>query len=169
MTSGGGGGPKGSSGSAGHTGKGGSALDIYLSSRSRRESNREISDINVTPFVDVVLVLLIIFMITAPMLLRAMDVSLPAAGLRQDQVSERLIVTIDEQGRTYLDEKAVNIALLEQKIKDAVELRGLRVAYLRADEELRYKQIIAIMDLMKRAGVDTIGLVYIYPEEKKSR
>ncbi len=166
MTSGAGGGH---TGRAGHTGQGGSALDIYLSSRARRESIQAISDINVTPFVDVVLVLLIIFMITAPMLLRAMDVNLPAAGMRQDQASERLIVTIDSQGRTYIDDKAVNMALLEQRVKDAVELRGLRVAYLRADEELRYKQIITVMDLMKRAGVDTIGLVYIYPEEKKSR
>jgi biopolymer transport protein ExbD len=147
----------------------GSALDTYLSSRGRREHARSLSEINVTPFVDVVLVLLIIFMITAPMLLRAMDVNLPAAGIRQDQVSERLIVTIDKQGRTFIDDKAVNMALLEQRVKDAVELRGLRVAYLRADEDLRYKQIIAVMDLMKRAGVDTIGLVYIYPEEKKTR
>ncbi len=163
MTSGGGG------GHTGLAGQGGSALNIYLSSRARRDSIRAISDINVTPFVDVVLVLLIIFMITAPMLLRALDVNLPAAGMRQDQASERLIVTIDSQGRTYMDDKAVNMALLEQRVKDAVELRGLRVAYLRADEELRYKQIITVMDLMKRAGVDTIGLVYIYPEEKKSR
>ncbi len=144
-------------------------MDIYLGSRAQRDSTRPMSDINVTPFVDVVLVLLIIFMITAPMLLRALDVSLPAAGIRQDNVSERLIVTMDRQGQTYIDDKAVNIALLEQRVKDMVELRGLRVAYLRADEELRYKQIISVMDLMKRAGVDTIGLVYIYPEEKASR
>ncbi len=125
------------------------------------------SEINVTPFVDVVLVLLIIFMITAPMLLRAMDVNLPAAGMRQDQASERLIVTIDAEGRTFVDNKAVNVALLEQRVRDAVEVQGIRVAYLRADEELRYKQIIAVMDLMKRAGMDAIGLVYVYPEEKR--
>ena len=158
-----------SGGGSGQAGQGGSAMDIYLSSRAQRDSARPMSDINVTPFVDVVLVLLIIFMITAPMLLRAMDVSLPAAGIRQDNASERLIVTMDSQGRTFIDNKAVNIELLEQRVKDMVELRGLRVAYLRADEELRYKQIIAVMDLMKRAGVDTIGLVYIYPEEKASR
>ncbi len=146
-----------------------SVLQIYMSARAGHPGPRTLSEINVTPFVDVVLVLLIIFMITAPMLLRAMDVSLPAAGLRQDQASERLIVTIDGKGRTFLDDKAVNIALLEQRIKDAVELRGLRVAYLRADENLRYKQIISVMDLMKRAGVDTIGLVYVYPEEKKTQ
>jgi biopolymer transport protein TolR len=147
----------------------GSALDIYLISRGRRGSSRALSEINVTPFVDVVLVLLIIFMITAPMLLRSLDINLPAAGIRQDQASERLIVTIDAQGRTYMDNRAVNIALLEERIHDAVEVKGVRVAYLRADEELRYKQIIAVMDLMKRAGIDMIGLVYVYPEEKQAR
>ena len=144
----------------------GSALGSYFSARSYHGS-QAMSEINVTPFVDVVLVLLIIFMITAPMLLRAMDVNLPAAGLRQDQATERLIVTIDSQGRTFVDDRAVNVELLEQRIHDAVELQGIRVAYLRADEELQYKQIIAIMDLMKRAGIDTIGLVYVYPEEKR--
>jgi len=144
----------------------GSALNTYFSSRGHHAS-QAMSEINVTPFVDVVLVLLIIFMITAPMLLRAMDVNLPAAGIRQDQATERLIVTIDAQGRTFVDDRAVNIELLEQRIRDAVELQGIRVAYLRADEELRYKQIITIMDLMKRAGMDTIGLVYVYPEEKR--
>ena len=143
----------------------GSAINTYFSSRAR--ASQVMSEINVTPFVDVVLVLLIIFMITAPMLLRAMDVNLPAAGIRQDQATERLIVTIDAQGRTFVDDRAVNVALLEQRIRDAVELQGIRVAYLRADEELQYKQIIAIMDLMKRAGMDTIGLVYVYPEEKR--
>jgi biopolymer transport protein TolR len=143
----------------------GSALSTYFNARGHE--SRTLSEINVTPFVDVVLVLLIIFMITAPMLLRAMDVNLPAAGIRQDQATERLIVTIDAQGRTFIDDRAVNIELLEERVREAVELKGIRVAYLRADEELRYKQIIAIMDLLKRAGMDTIGLVYVYPEEKR--
>ncbi|MFQ5791251.1 MAG: ExbD/TolR family protein [Acidobacteriota bacterium] len=147
----------------------GSALQAFLAARGGREGPRTLSEINVTPFVDVVLVLLIIFMITAPLLVRAMDVSLPAAGLRQQEATERLVVTVDHQGRTFIGDRAVNIALLEQRLKEAVELRGVRVAYLRADEELRYRQIIAIMDLMKRAGIDTIGLVYVYPEEKISR
>lgn len=144
----------------------GTSLNTYFAARGHRTS-QAMSEINVTPFVDVVLVLLIIFMITAPMLLRAMDVNLPAAGLRQDQATERLIVTIDAEGRTFIDDRAVNVELLEQRIREAVELQGVRVAYLRADEELRYRQIIAIMDLMKRAGMDTIGLVYVYPEEKR--
>ena len=160
MSDGGGG-----QGQGGQPGRG-SALNLYFSSRSHHAS-QAMSEINVTPFVDVVLVLLIIFMITAPMLLRAMDVNLPAAGIRSDDASERLIVTIDAEGRTFVDDRAVNVALLEQRVRDAVGLQGIRVAYLRADEELRYKQIIAVMDLMKRAGMDAIGLVYVYPEEKR--
>ena len=125
------------------------------------------SEINVTPFVDVVLVLLIIFMITAPMLVRSIDVSLPAVGIRQDQASERIVVSLDGQGRTYMDDKAGNRALLEDRLREAVEVRGLRVAYLRADEELKYKEIMAVIEIIKRAGVDQVGMVYIYPEEKR--
>jgi biopolymer transport protein TolR len=127
------------------------------------------SEINVTPFVDVVLVLLIIFMITAPMLVRSIDVSLPAVGIRQDQASERIVVTLDRQGRTYMDDRAVNRALLEDRLREAVELRGLRVAYLRADGELTYNEMMAVVEIIKRAGVDVVGLVYIYPEEKPKK
>ncbi len=124
------------------------------------------SEINVTPFVDVVLVLLIIFMITAPMLMRAMDVSLPSASLRRDDPTERTVVTLDAQGRTFVNDKAVNIELLEEQLRQRVDVNNLRLAYLRADETLQYKEIIKLMDLMKRAGVDTVGLVYVYPEER---
>lgn len=147
---------------------GGNALHALTAARGRRASHVNLSEINVTPFVDVVLVLLIIFMITAPMLVRSIDVSLPAVGIRQDQATERIVVTVDRQGRTYLDDRAVNRALLEDRLREAVELRGLRVAYLRADEELKYKEIMAVIEIMKRAGVDQVGMVYVYPEEKRS-
>ncbi|MGH9319909.1 MAG: ExbD/TolR family protein [Vicinamibacteria bacterium] len=137
-----------------------------LMSRRNTGGNGILSEINVTPFVDVVLVLLIIFMITAPMLIRAMDVSLPSATLRRDEAEERTIVTIDARGRTFIDDRAVNVELLEEQIKMRVEVEGLRLAYLKADETLQYRQIIRVMDLMKRAGVDSVGLVYVYPEEK---
>jgi biopolymer transport protein TolR len=137
-----------------------------LLSRRAPSGNGTLSEINVTPFVDVVLVLLIIFMITAPMLIRSMDVSLPSATLRRDQAQERVIVTIDAQGRTFVDDRAVNIALLEDEMKMRVEVQGVRLAYLKADERLQYSQIIRVMDLLKRAGVDNVGLVYVYPEEK---
>ncbi len=137
-----------------------------LRARKDRRTTHTISEINVTPFVDVVLVLLIIFMITAPMLMRSMDVSLPSATLQRDSPSERTIVTVDAQGRTFVNNRAVNIELLEDEIRQRVEVDNLRVTYLRADETLQYKEIIKIMDLLKRAGVDTVGLAYVYPEEK---
>lgn len=134
--------------------------------RRSASTTHTMSEINITPFVDVVLVLLIIFMITAPMLTRTMDVSLPSATLRRDSPMERTIVTVDAQGRTFVNNRAVNIELLEEEIKQRVEVDNLRVAYLRADETLQYREIIKIMDLLKRAGVDTVGLAYLYPEEK---
>jgi biopolymer transport protein ExbD len=143
----------------------GSAMAL-IGSRRQSGGNGTLSEINVTPFVDVVLVLLIIFMITAPMLMRAMDVSLPSASIRRDQAEERTIVTLDAQGRTFIDDRAVNLELLEEQIRMRVEVQGLRIAYLRADETLQYRQVIRVMDLLKRAGVDTVGLAYVYPEEK---
>jgi biopolymer transport protein TolR len=159
----------GSAPSGGGSSSTGSALQALTAARSRRQSPQTMSEINVTPFVDVVLVLLIIFMITAPMLVRSIDVNLPAVGIRQDQASERIRVAVDAQGRTYLDDRAVNRALLQDRIKEMVEVRGLRVAYLKADEELKYKEIMAVIELIKTAGVDTVGLEYIYPEEKRTR
>ena len=137
-----------------------------LMARRSSGAGGPLSEINVTPFVDVVLVLLIIFMITAPMLMRAMDVSLPSASLRRDDPTERTVVTLDAQGRTFVNDKAVNIELLEEQLRQRVEVNNLRLAYLRADETLQYREIIKLMDLMKRAGVDTVGLVYVYPEER---
>jgi biopolymer transport protein TolR len=158
-------------GDGGHKGSslGGSAISMLMNRRQAGGGGGTLSDINVTPFVDVVLVLLIIFMITAPMLMRAMDISLPSASMRREEAQERTIITIDAQGRTFMDDRAVNLELLEEELRAKVEVEGLRVAYLRADETLQYREIIRVMDLMKRAGVDTVGLAYVYPEEQERR
>jgi biopolymer transport protein ExbD len=150
----------------GRTPRPGSSATAALLSRRASGGNGTLSEINVTPFVDVVLVLLIIFMVTAPMLVRSMDVSLPSATMRRDQREDRTIVTLDAQGRTFIDDRAVALELLEEQMKMRVEVEGLRLAYLKADERLQYRQIIRVMDLLKRAGVDNVGLVYVYPEEK---
>jgi biopolymer transport protein ExbD len=101
--------------------------------------------------------------------MRAMDISLPSASMRREEAQERTIITIDAQGRTFMDDRAVNLELLEEQLRAKVEVEGLRVAYLRADETLQYREIIKVMDLMKRAGVDTVGLAYVYPEEQERR
>src|SRR5512145_2903468 len=121
VSSGGQGGQASPASHASHASHGSSARGRLLSRRSSG-GNPTLSEINVTPFVDVVLVLLIIFMVTAPMLIRSMDVSLPSATLRRDNPEPRTIVTLDAQGRTYIDDHAVNIELLEEQMKMRVEV-----------------------------------------------
>ena len=154
----------GDEGSGSKSALGGSTTSL-LQARRTIGGNSQLSEINVTPFVDVVLVLLIIFMITAPMLTRSMDIRIPTATTRQPGSDAPTVVSIDGQGRTFVNNRAVNIELLEEEIRQRVEVQGLEIAYLRADEALQYGQIIRVMDLLKRAGITTVGLAYQYPEE----
>jgi biopolymer transport protein TolR len=122
-------------------------------------------DINVTPLVDVVLVLLLVFMVTAPMMSRGIDLSLPVADQRQIEEQDRLTVSVKADGQVYVADKAVNLVLLKDYLKG--QMGGqLKVVYLRADEALRYGKVIQVMDVIKQAGVEQVGLVYVLPEEK---
>lgn len=145
----------------------GSAL-ARLGSR-RRSRAGALSEINVTPFVDVVLVLLIIFMVTAPLLVRSLTVDLPTARMKSADSTERVIVTVDEQGRTFVGETAVNPVLLEERLREMVEFDGAREGYLQGDRSLEYGQVIEVIDMMKQAGFDRVGLVYAYPGEQGRR
>ena len=145
----------------------GSALARLGARRSAREG--ALSEINVTPFVDVVLVLLIIFMVTAPLLVRSLTVDLPTARMRSAESTERVIVTVDEEGRTFVGDNAVNPALLEERLREMVDFGGAREGYLQGDRSLEYGQIIEVIDMMKRAGFDRVGLVYAYPGEQGRR
>ena len=146
----------------------GSAL-AQLGARQRVAESSTLSEINVTPFVDVVLVLLIIFMVTAPLLVRSLDVNLPTARMQSAEATERVIVTVDAEGRTFVGERAVNPVLLEDRLREIVELEGAREGYLQGDVSLEYGQVIEVIDTMKRAGFDRVGLVYAYPGEQRRR
>ena len=135
----------------------------------RRSTGGALSEINVTPFVDVVLVLLIIFMVTAPLLVRSLSVDLPTARMRSAESTERVMVTVDGQGRTFVGESAVNPLLLEDRLRELVEFQGAREGYLQGDRSLEYGQVIEVIDTMKRAGFDRVGLVYAYPGEQGRR
>jgi biopolymer transport protein ExbD len=124
------------------------------------------SDINVTPLVDVVLVLLLVFMVTAPMMSRSIDVSLPVADQPDDDPEERLTVSIRADARVYVGEQPVALALLEDYLRDRLAAQSSKVVYLRADETLVYGKVIEVADKMKKAGVEDIGFVYVLPEEK---
>jgi biopolymer transport protein TolR len=144
----------------------GGARSVYRGLRSRRGSSM-LGEINVTPLVDVVLVLLLIFMVTAPMMSRGIDVSLPVANQPQIPQEDRVTVSIRADGRIFVGDRPVNIGLLEDEVRGRTSGSPDAVVYLRADESLRYGTVIQVVDLIKRAGVDRIGFVYALPEEKK--
>jgi biopolymer transport protein ExbD len=127
---------------------------------------RALGEINVTPLVDVVLVLLLVFMVTAPMMSRGIDVSLPVAN-QPNPPDVRIMVSIDAEGRTYVGDRPVNMALLEDRIRREMTGRSNKVVYLRADERLRYGRVIEVVDLLKRAGVEQIGFAYVLPQERR--
>jgi biopolymer transport protein TolR len=149
-------------------GPAGHASAVYRGMRSHRGAAM-LGEINVTPLVDVVLVLLLVFMVTAPMMSRGVDVSLPVADQPQNDPEDRITVSVNAEGRVYVSDKPVNLVLLEQTLQGMLEGRTAKVAYLRADERLRYGKVIEVVDKMKRAGVEQIGFVYVLPAEKTKR
>jgi biopolymer transport protein TolR len=141
-----------------------SAGSFYRGLRARRGLSM-MGEINVTPLVDVVLVLLLVFMVTAPMMSRGIDVSLPVANQPQIPPQDRITVSVNAQGRIYVSDQVVNIALLEDHLRAMTSGNPSAVVYLRADESLRYSEVIKVVDVVKRAGIDRIGFVYVLPGE----
>ena len=143
------------------------AAPVVGAARGRRRP--PLAEINVTPLVDVMLVLLIIFMVTAPMMSRGIDVSLPAANQPQIEPETRTEVTVNAREQIFVDARPVNILLLEEQLRGMMEGRTSKVVYLRADEGLRYGKVIEVVDKIKKAGVEQIGFVYVLPQEKAAR
>lgn len=135
-------------------------------------SDRLMSDINVTPFVDVMLVLLIIFMVTAPMMMQGEDVSLPVAN--SDPLSskqEHLIITIDKKNQVFINNYKVLFDNLKEKLEKILDGRGDREVYLRADKEVSYGMVVRVMSAIKGAGVENLGMVTMPfdPSREKTR
>ena len=141
------------------------AAATYRTLRSRAGSAM-LGEINVTPLVDVVLVLLLVFMVTAPMMSRGIDVSLPVANQRDTDPEERIAVSVRADERVYIGDQLVTMPILEDRLRGMMEGRTSKVVYLRADESLRYGRVIAVVDAIKKAGVEQIGFVYVLPSEK---
>jgi biopolymer transport protein TolR len=145
------------------------AAATYRTMRSRH-AGAVMGDINVTPLVDVVLVLLLVFMVTAPMMTRGIDVTLPVANQPNIAPEDRkIMVTVNARGTAYLNGKPLTLPLLEEQVRGQLQGMSMKVAYLQADEALRYGKVIEIVDLLKRAGVDQIGFAYILPEQAARR
>lgn len=124
------------------------------------DNDRLMSDINVTPFVDVMLVLLIIFMATAPMMIQGVNVSLPEA-VAKPLVSEKdhLLITLDKNGKLYINNYKIAPEFLQNKIKKILEGHPDQEVYLRADKDVSYGAVVKIMSEIKGAGVEKLGMV----------
>jgi len=121
---------------------------------------RLMADINVTPLVDVMLVLLIIFMVTAPMMTQGVDVNLPKTTTRYMKTDEDpLILTINKKKEILLESHRLDLEGLDVKLQKIVENRKDRELLLRADKELPYGFVIEVVAAIKRAGIEKLGMV----------
>ena len=132
-------------------------------------SDRLMSDINVTPFVDVMLVLLIIFMVTAPMMMQGVDVALPEATAKPlESQKENLVITVDKDHQVHINDFAVEPDYLREKLAAILANRSDREVYFKADKEVPYGIVAKVMAEIKAAGVEKLGMVTI-PDEEDAR
>ncbi|HEV8143795.1 MAG TPA: biopolymer transporter ExbD [Methylomirabilota bacterium] len=124
-----------------------------------RRIGTSLAEINIIPLVDVVLVLLLIFMLTAPMMYRGIDVNLPKAASKPTAIEERMILTVTKDRTLYLNEKPVALGTLETQLRDAFKNRSDKTLYLKADAGLAYGSVIETMDRVRRAGIERLGMV----------
>jgi len=120
---------------------------------------RTLSEINVTPFVDVVLVLLIIFMITAPVLQSGIEVSVPKTKTVKEITEERLVITIDRSQRVYLGNEPVNIHQIGAKLRQKIRDPESQAVFLRSDENVPFGAFATVMDAVKQAGITNVSIV----------
>lgn len=118
-----------------------------------------LSEINVIPLVDVVLVLLVIFMVTAPMLHRGLDITLPTTTANNIKAEERLIVTIQRDHTLSLGNDTISLVNLRSKLQEAKILNPLISVYLRADQTVPYGTVVQVMDEVKGAKIERLGMI----------
>lgn len=117
------------------------------------------ADINVTSLVDVAFVLLIIFMIAAPMMSGGVDVQLPRAEVRPLPSSEAMVVSVDREGRIFIDETRVTYNDFRVTFRALVESRKPAGVYLRADRRVPYGQVVRVLAVVRNSGIKDVGLV----------
>ena len=120
---------------------------------------RFMAEINVIPLVDVVLVLLVIFMITAPMLYRGIDIKLPSSASNTIKPEVRMVLTIEKDQKLYLDKDPISVAQLERRLRSAKEQNADVSVFLRADRDVPYGTVVQVMDGVKKAGIEKMGMV----------
>jgi biopolymer transport protein TolR len=124
-----------------------------------RHTDTSLSDINIVPFVDVMLVLLVIFMITAPILQSGIDVSVPKTRTVREISENRLVVNINKAQLVYLGDEPVNIHDLGSKIRSQMHNPQSDAVFLRCDETVPYGTLATVVDTLRQSGIENISLV----------
>jgi biopolymer transport protein TolR len=118
-----------------------------------------LSDINITPLVDVVLVLLIIFMVTAPVLQSGIEVNVPKTRTVKEITEERMVISIDKKQRVFLGNDAVNINEIGDKLKQKIRDPQRQIIFVRADEDVPFGAFATVMDAVKQSGIRNVSIV----------
>jgi len=143
-----------------------------------RQRRKPVAEINVVPYIDVMLVLLIIFMITAPMLTQGVNVDLPQASENlvdtPDENSEPLVVSVDEQGLFYVaigdkQDQPINAQLLMTKVQAVLRRSPKTPVMVKGDQAVNYGQVVTVMALLQKAGAPSVGLITQQPETQKGK
>ena len=129
---------------------------------SSHSSRALLAEINLTPFVDIMMVLLIVFMVTAPLMQHGLDVNLPQAKSPvMEKQQDDVVLTVKKDGSMYLgkDKNPVSIGFLEHKLEEIFKYIKKKDLYIRADDQVLYGRIVNIMAVAKAAGVERIGMI----------
>jgi len=125
-----------------------------------------ISQINITPLVDVMLVLLVIFMVTAPILQQGVAVELPQVSAGPvDGQDTSMVVTVGKDGKVHLDNRVIKLDELQQKLVEAMQKQSQQAVYLRADKGVPYGKVVEVMAVLRNAGVKKLGMMTAPIEE----
>ena len=125
----------------------------------KRQIGTHLSEINVTPCIDVMLVLLVIFMVTAPMMQSGIGINLPQAETDTKPAEEGLTLTVTKDQYVHIGDSTININLLERRLTEYFTNKPKKVVYLQADTDLPYGVVVRIMDITKKAGVEIVGII----------
>jgi len=126
---------------------------------TKKQIGTSLSEINVTPFVDVMLVLLVIFMVTAPMMKSGIGINLPQAETDSAPAEEGLTLTVSSDKYIHMEDSLINIHLLENKLRSYFFGREKKIVFIRGDKDLPYGYVMSILDITKKAGVEVVGLI----------
>ncbi len=138
---------------------------MRASRRNNHFENKPMAEINVTPLVDVILVLLIIFMVTAPMLQMGIDVNLPKVKSKSvDVTEEKLVLTINGAKEIFINKNRITLNDLKAKLEAIFSSRIDREIFMRADRSIPYGFVIEVMAEVRKAGVDKLGMITEPPE-----